>query len=65
MKELKLKEIIEKAGYNYEHTTYNMGTPIKDLKLYKGIVYKPQFYVDGTPKYEYSNRFAINFEDYQ
>lgn len=57
------KKLCEQKGLDAETVAYNCGHRIEDLKLYKGEIFKPCYFVGGYPKYEFIAKYEIKLED--
>lgn len=63
MKYETFKKICSEKKLDFETVEYNCGFAIKDLKLYKGEIFKPCFYINGKPSYKFLAQYEIDFAD--
>ena len=57
------KKICDAKNLNSEDVLYNCGYDINELRLHKGEIFKPCFYIGGKPKYEYIAKYEVILED--
>lgn len=63
MKKETLKKICESKKLDFETVLHNCGWNVEELRLYKGEIFKPAFFVGGKPQYQYLAQYEIALED--
>lgn len=64
MKKETFERICKEQNIDAKMVLYNIEWELEDLKVYKNKVYKPCWFINGKPYYQYNKKCLIDLQYY-